>query len=293
MEIHLRVGTSFIADVNRFALAVLYAADNGVLVVQEALGTLNKSRLGADAVKYAYEHGVVVIASAADEAAQHHNWPSSYPHSIVVNSVTHADDARPVASYLMFNGCTNFSSRITLAIPSVSCSSDATGRGSGMAALVYSAALNAIQAGTFEPHPTCRRTNGERCPVSANEVRQLMASGLVDGTQLSDDVNFAQDPATGASTELSCRPVPAPGCTDPFLAAPTARVWSTRRDRRSTSTARSSRAAPPTRARYSSLPAPTRATRPTSPRFPRPGATEARRARGASRAGSPPWRRPT
>ncbi|MFP5373214.1 MAG: S8 family serine peptidase, partial [Actinomycetes bacterium] len=225
MEIHLRVGTSFIADVNRFALAVLYAADNDVEVVQEALGTLNKSQLGADAVRYAYEHGTVVIASAADEAAQHHNWPSSYPYSIVVNSVTHSRAAEPATrSYLELNGCTNFSSRITLAIPSVSCSSDATGRGAGMAGIVYSAALNAIESGTIAPHPTCRRTDGAPCPISANEVRQLMASALYDGRLTADDVNFAQDPETGASTELSCRPLAVPGCTDPFAAAPTTRV---------------------------------------------------------------------
>jgi subtilisin family serine protease len=66
----LRVGTSFIADVDRFALAALYATDNGVSVIQEALGTLNKSRLGRDAVEYAYRHGVVTIASAADDAAR-------------------------------------------------------------------------------------------------------------------------------------------------------------------------------------------------------------------------------
>ena len=75
MVIHMRVGDSFVADVNRFAQAVIYATDNDVVVVQEALGTLNKSR-SRDAVKYAYDHGVTVIASAADEAAQHHNWPS-------------------------------------------------------------------------------------------------------------------------------------------------------------------------------------------------------------------------
>jgi hypothetical protein len=224
MEIHLRVGTSFIADVNRFALAVLYATDNDVDVVQEALGTLNKSRIGGDAVKYAYDHGTTVIASAADEAAQHHNWPSSYPYAIVVNSVTHTDDAEPATrSYLAFNGCTNFSSRITLAIPSVSCSSDATGRGSGMAGIIYSAALNAIEAGRLEPHPTCRRTDGDPCPISPNEVRQLMASGTVGGEALSDDVNFAQTPS-GQGTELSCQPLPVPACTNPFLAAPTTRA---------------------------------------------------------------------
>lgn len=224
MAIHMRVGTSFIADVNRFALATMYATDNGVDVVQEALGTLNKSRIAFDAIKYAYDHGTTVIASAADEAAQHHNWPSSYPYSIVVNSVTHTDESPPdpfpnptdATSYLQFNGCTNFSSRITLAIPSVSCSSDATGRAAGFAGLVYSAALNAEEAGALDPHSNCTRTDGSPCVITPNEVRQVMASGTFDGTPAADDVNFAQSP-TGTDLDVNnCHGAPLPGCTDPF-----------------------------------------------------------------------------
>ena len=186
-SIPLRVGDSFIADESDFAQAVLYAVENGVSVVQEALGTLNHSSIGRDAVDYAYRHDVAVIASAADEAAQHHNWPSSEPHTVVVNSVTKykegaTDEPR---SYLQLNGCTNFSSKMSVAIPSVSCSSDATGRAAGMAGLLYSAALD------------------HGVHLTANEVRQLL-------TGTADDVNFA-------ATELSCSPVPADPCTDPNL----------------------------------------------------------------------------
>lgn len=218
--IYLRVGDSFVADVNRFAQATIYATDNDVSVVQEALGTLNMSKLGRDAVEYAYDHGVTVIASAADEAAEHHNWPSTYPHVIVVNSVTQYDDTfTPVPrSYLQFNGCTNFSSKITIAIPSVSCSSDATGRSSGMAGLVYSEALNAYENNDIDTHPTCERTDGDACVITPNEVRQLMASGVVNGDQMADDVNFAEQP------EPSCSPAPLPGCTDPNNNSPTTRT---------------------------------------------------------------------
>jgi hypothetical protein len=230
MVVHLRVGTSFVADVNRFAEAVVYSTDNDVLVVQDALGTLNKSTFALAAVKYAWDRGTTIIASAADEAAQHHNQPSALPFSIVVNSVTHADDADQIpgspsaVSYLQFNGCTNFASRITLAIPSVSCSSDATGRAAGMAGLVYSAAINAIKAGKLTPHPTdgCIRPDGKPCAISPNEVRQVMASGRVEGIDvqhgLADDVNFAQTPL-GVATEVNCKPAPVPSCTDPFASA--------------------------------------------------------------------------
>ena len=224
MATHLRVGTSFIADVNRFAQAAIYATDNDVLVIQEALGTLNKSRLGRDAVDYAWEHGVTVIASAADEAAQHNNWPSSYPRVVLVNSVTHSDvEGASTPSYVAFNGCTNFNAKIDLAIPSVSCSSDATGRAAGMAGLVHSAALDARDAGRLEAHPSCERAGGADCALSAGEVKQLLAAGILGDEPVADDVNFAQTP-TGQSTELSCSPAPTAACMDPFLAAPTTRL---------------------------------------------------------------------
>ncbi len=216
--IPLRVGDSFIADVNRFAAAVLYATDNGVSVVQEALGTLNNSSLARQAVDYAYRHGVTVIASAADEAAQHNNWPSSLPHVILVNSVRDEDLAAPANSYLAINGCTNFNSKITLAIPSSSCSSNATGLGAGMAGLVYSAALNALDNGALSGYPddsACELTNGDPCPITPNEVRQIMASGTIDGTLQADDVNFAGTPP-GSGDEPACSPLPLPGCTSPY-----------------------------------------------------------------------------
>ncbi len=226
MSMHMRVGDSFIADVNRFAQGVLYATDNGAHVIQEALGTLNNSRLSRQAVNYAYKHGVTVIASAADEAAQHNNWPSSLPHVILVNSVTQYDDTlSPLPrSYLQFNGCTNFNAKITVAIPSVSCSSDATGRGSGMAGLIYSAALNAVGAGEARSTPAsdCERavdvdgTPGlDPCLVTANEVRQLMASGAVGGTATSDDVDFLAgvEPFCGAGADRRLHQHRRIGCT--------------------------------------------------------------------------------
>jgi hypothetical protein len=220
MVVPLRVGDSFVADSNRFAQAVLYATDNDVLVIQEALGTLNNSSLSREAVDYAYRHGTVTIASAADEAAQHNNWPSSLPHTIVVNSVRNNDitgDTPFPHSYLAFNGCTNFSAHITLAIESTSCSSNATGLGAGMAGLLYSAALDAKAHGALADYPDasqCERVDGSPCVITPNEVRQLMASGSIGGQGLADDVDFAGTPP-GGDTEPSCSPVPAPGCTDP------------------------------------------------------------------------------
>jgi Subtilase family/FG-GAP-like repeat len=215
MVLPLRVGDSFVADVNNFAQATLYATDNGIDVVQEALGSLNNSTLAREAVDYAYRHDVTVIASAADEAAQHNNWPSSLPHVILVNSVTTGAAPTPDQSYLSFNGCTNFNAKVTLAIPSTSCSSNATGLAAGMAGLVYSAALDARAKGALSNYPEsagCQRTDGSPCVITPNEVRQVMASGAIGGVPQADDVNFA---SAAGDPEPSCSPAPAPGCTDP------------------------------------------------------------------------------
>ncbi len=228
MVLPLRVGDSFVADVNHFAQATLYATDNNVQVVQEALGTLNNSSLARSAVDYAYRHGTTVIASAADEAAQHNNWPSSLPHVILVNSVRDTPIPAPNKSYLAINGCTNFNAKVTLAIPSTSCSSNATGLASGMAGLVYSAAYTAFEKGklgAFSNSSLCHlasatSVSGSDCVITPNEVRQLMASGTINagaapfsGDYQADDVNFAGDPPGGP--EPSCSPLPLPGCTDP------------------------------------------------------------------------------
>ena len=81
---------------------------------------------------------------------------------ILVNSVTQYDDRvhADSESYLQFNGCTNFNTKITLAIPLTSCSSDATGVGSGLAGLVYSAALNARARASSTTIPTRARPAG-------------------------------------------------------------------------------------------------------------------------------------
>ena len=71
----VRVGDSFVADVNRFAQGVVFSVDTGASVVQEALGTYNQSSFAQQAIDYAYAHNVPVIASAADEDSWHHVFP--------------------------------------------------------------------------------------------------------------------------------------------------------------------------------------------------------------------------
>jgi hypothetical protein len=184
--LEVRVGDSFVTEANHFAQGAIFAVDSGARVIQEALGTLNQSSFGQQAVDYAFHGGVIVIASAADEESEHHNFPASYSHTIEVNSVTHFADfngfKQSPPSYLYLNGCTNYGAHIALSVPSSSCSSEATGKSAGIAGLVVSAALNAIEQGTITYYP---RDNGTltRYPLSADEVTQILI-------QSADDIDF-------------------------------------------------------------------------------------------------------
>jgi hypothetical protein len=235
MVMPLRVGESFVADANRFAEAALYATDMGADVIQEALGTYNAPYFARQAIEYAYHHGTTVIASAADEEAEHHNQPGSLPDTIVVNSVNQPEEnIGPINatgnSYLELNGCTNYGPRVDLAVEGSSCSSESTGKSSGVTGLIYSAAENAVGAGRLNPSSDCKRADGTPCIITPNEVRQLLASGNIKGDATAgqsastgtasadqgdggqaDDVNFAQQP------EPSCASASVPTCTDPNL----------------------------------------------------------------------------
>jgi hypothetical protein len=213
--LEVRVGDSFVTEVNHFAQGVVFAVDSGAAVVQEALGTLNRSGFGQQAIDYAYGRGTVVIASAADEESNHHNYPATYNHTVQVNSVTKFADVSGIKqnpqSYLYLNGCTNYGAHIALAVPSSSCSSEATGRSSGVAGLVVSAAKNAIDRGTLTPYP---RDDGTLAPfpLSAEEIKQIL-------TLTADDIDF--DARTDVEPPLpqnysTTLPVPGAGGSERF-----------------------------------------------------------------------------
>lgn len=173
----LKVADSFIGIDQEFARAVVYAVDQRVDVISEALGTVNASASGQAAVDYAYGNGIPLIASAADEQSRHHNFPAAYEHTIWVNSVRNGDGTFLAADgngFELLNGCTNFGGRAWVAIPSAACSSEATSRAGGLTALLVSHGKNQIERGLFEPYP------GLGTPFSSEEVRQLLRESARD-----------------------------------------------------------------------------------------------------------------
>ena len=204
----VRVGESFIAESNDFARGVLFAVDSGASVLQEALGTLDVTTTAAQAIAYANSRGVPVIASAADEEAEHHNEPGDLPGTIVVNSVTHSPSesggGQTVSlyqppSYLYLNGCTNYGANIGVSVESASCSSEATGKTGGVTGLIESEARNLLASGRLKAYPGLQSVDGMPVALSSTEVRELIEMSA-------DDVDF-QTPVL-------------PSATSPFAAPP-------------------------------------------------------------------------
>ncbi len=189
----LKVADSFVALDTDFAQAVVYATDRGVSVISEALGSVSATPTGQAAIDYAYRRGIPIIASAADEESRHHNYPANYEHTIWVNSVRNGDGTfldEKLNGFDLLNGCTNYGGRAWVAIPSASCSSEATGRGAGLTLLLVSHARNQIDRDLFSPYP------GLATPFSAEEVRQLLRASARD-VDHSDDLSIV--PAFGGT----------------------------------------------------------------------------------------------
>ena len=175
MLLNIRAGDGFVADVNHFANATAFAVDSGASVIQCALGALNNTQLTVDAVEYAWDAGVTIIGSAADETAWHANMPSANHHITYVHAIRYdALEREDTTSWFAFSNCTNYGGRLDLSVPAEGCSSGATGRGAGVAGLLHSAGLDAFDAGVLSS------------PLTANEVYQLMIHQV-------DDIAFNPD----------------------------------------------------------------------------------------------------
>jgi murein DD-endopeptidase MepM/ murein hydrolase activator NlpD len=73
------------------AAGIVYAVDNGADVVHMSLGGTSYSRILSEAVQYAFDHGVVVVASAGNNAAQQKFYPAAFANVIGVGASDQTD----------------------------------------------------------------------------------------------------------------------------------------------------------------------------------------------------------
>lgn len=78
------------------AAGIVWAADHDADVINLSLGGLGWQMIERDAVNYAVARGVVVVASAGNDAQAFNYYPASYDHVISVASTTKSD---AIASY--------------------------------------------------------------------------------------------------------------------------------------------------------------------------------------------------
>ncbi len=140
----IRTGDSFMADADRLAQGIMYAVDQGVKVIAMASGTVNNPAGLHDAIRYAWEHGVFVVAAIGDEMSYHHLYPGASDYLMAVHSIRYLplDDWDTAKTFLAYNGCNNYGSHLTVVAGTTACATGATAITAGAAGLILSYGLD-------------------------------------------------------------------------------------------------------------------------------------------------------
>lgn len=89
-------GGGTVADI---AEAIRFAADNGAAVINMSLGGGGESNLMKEAIAYAHEKGVVVVAAAGNAGRNAAEYPARYPYVIGVSALDAAGNKAPYSNY--------------------------------------------------------------------------------------------------------------------------------------------------------------------------------------------------
>jgi hypothetical protein len=199
----LRVWDTFVVDSNNFAQGVLYAADNGIEVVEGAVGGLTNTSFAREAFAYAYEHGTIPVMVSSDLNTANHNYPTNYAEAMMVQGtvadvhglgenppqefidffnalgVPLATNA-PIGTWFRNSGTTQYGGHAHVVMPAVT-GSAATGQASGAAGLV--ASYGRLRSGQI---------GGALAP---NEIKQLITMTAEDVLPQNTDGLGVPDPA--------------------------------------------------------------------------------------------------
>jgi serine protease len=89
-------GGGTVADI---AEAIRFAADNGAGVINMSLGGGGESQLLQEAVKYAHEKGVVIVAAAGNANQNSASYPARYPQVISVAALDPSGEKAPYSNF--------------------------------------------------------------------------------------------------------------------------------------------------------------------------------------------------
>lgn len=91
-----RSGSGTVADI---AESIRFAADNGADVINMSLGGGGESKLMREAIEYAHQKGVVIVAAAGNAARSAVEFPARYPHVIGVSALDSEGLKAPYSNY--------------------------------------------------------------------------------------------------------------------------------------------------------------------------------------------------
>lgn len=85
--------------VSDIAEAIKFAADNGADVINMSLGGGGESQIMKEAINYAHNKGVVIIAAAGNSNQNAAGYPARYPHVIGVSATDSAGEKAPYSNF--------------------------------------------------------------------------------------------------------------------------------------------------------------------------------------------------
>lgn len=89
-------GTGTTSDI---AEAIRFAADNGAGVINMSLGGGGESEIMKEAIAYAHQKGVVVVAAAGNASSNAAEYPARYPHVIGVSAIDSVGEKAPYSNF--------------------------------------------------------------------------------------------------------------------------------------------------------------------------------------------------
>jgi len=81
------------------AQGIIHATDQGAKIISMSLGSPEYSQLVHDAVKYAYDHGVLLVAAAGNSRDDWKNYPAAHEEVIAVSATNSSDQIARFSSF--------------------------------------------------------------------------------------------------------------------------------------------------------------------------------------------------
>ncbi len=98
---------------------IKYAADNGADVISMSIGVYRSSDLVNDAVNYAYNKGVILVAAAGNEGRSSKLYPAGYENVIAVGATDNTDSKMDIVRWGNIRGVSNYGDWVDVAAPGV------------------------------------------------------------------------------------------------------------------------------------------------------------------------------